>query len=514
MTRTNTRSTTPGAPRRLAAGLLALACCRAALAQGVDPTVRPNLRSPDCTTNGCHAETLAHTFQHGPTAVFDCRACHEDDDHAAHTFQIKTEGRGLCDFCHIDKAGTEGPVVHEPLAKGDCLECHDPHGSEHRKMLKFDSMGELCTSCHTETVHGSTPHEPVAQGDCTACHSPHTADHAGLLLQDRRSLCLSCHETLGEHLGTAFLVHEPLQGDCSECHLPHGSDHAGLLAQDTVGLCTSCHEEQLRAAEDAAFPHSVVLEDRACLNCHTPHASSQAALQFDDPVGACMACPGGPAEAAETTPAPPVNPAAPVILGAGAEQPSNPAPRASDLADNLPVSHGPVEDAQCGACHEVHGSDHSRLLTANYTDKFYEDFNENAYALCLSCHDRDMLLEDHTFEATRFRHGEQNLHALHVKGEQGRTCRACHNTHASNSTAMVRESSPYGQWMLPINFLPTEFGGSCAPGCHKAQTYTRGYSPDDVVPPTSDDPDDAPPPGEPGTPTDSGSATDSGAPGD
>ena len=486
---------------RLATGaalpvLAGLVWAPAALGQDIDPTLRPTARSVDCTTGGCHAETLDHKYQHGPTAVFDCRACHDDHDEAAHTFVLKFEGRGLCDFCHIDKTGTEGPVVHEPLGEGKCLECHDPHGSEHRKMLIYDTMGELCLSCHTETLHGDWLHEPAAQGDCTACHSPHTADFPGLLVQERRSLCLSCHEAMATHLASALNIHEPVAegetgGDCLECHRSHAADHSGLLVQSSVELCTSCHEEQLFAAQQATFPHSAVLEDRACLNCHVPHASSQAALQYDDPVAACMACHSGDDAEAEDKPKAPVNPAAPVFHTPKGEKEETekvktPAPVASELRDRLPISHGPVKDAQCGACHEVHGSDHSRLLIANFTENFYEDFHEEAYALCLSCHDRNLLLEDHTWEATRFRDGEKNLHAFHVKGEQGRTCRACHNTHASKSPAMVRESSPYGQWMLPLNFEMTEFGGSCAPGCHKAATYTRSDPPEGVVLPSEE----------------------------
>lgn len=460
-------------------------------AQDLDPTVRPNVRTPNCTVNGCHAATMDHQFLHGPTAVADCRTCHDDVDVAQHSFVLRREGRDLCDFCHIDKTGSEGPVVHKPLADGDCLGCHDPHGSASRQMIKFDTTGELCLSCHTETMHGQWQHEPAKIGDCTACHSPHTADFPGLLIQERRSLCLTCHEQLGEHMAGALTVHEPAAGDCLECHNTHGSDHAGLLKNDTVALCTGCHEEQAARAQHAQFPHSVVLEDRACLNCHTPHASSSEALQYDDPVAACMVCHSGPAQNA-------ANPAAPESRSTGGAQPAppaEPAPVASDLAQHLPIAHGPVVDGQCAACHEVHGSDHSRLLIANYTTNFYEQFSQNAYALCLSCHDERLLLEDHTWEATRFRDGQRNLHALHVKGEQGRTCRACHNTHASNYKAMVRETSPYGQWMLPINFKPTEAGGSCSPGCHKPMTYTRTTGPA----PASPEPEPAAPQGDPGS---------------
>ena len=490
-------------PRRalpvLALAALAVSCAApAARAQDLDPTVRPNVRTPNCTINGCHAATMEHQFLHGPTAVADCRTCHDDVDVAQHSFVLRRQGRDLCDFCHIDKTGTEGPVVHKPLADGDCLACHDPHGSASRQMIKFDTTGELCLSCHTEAMHGQWLHEPAKVGDCTACHAPHTADHPALLVQERRALCLSCHEQLGEHMAGALTVHEPARADCLECHDSHGSDHAGLIKNDTVALCTSCHEEQLARAQHAAFPHSAVLDDRACLNCHTPHASSSDALQYDDPVAACMACHSGPAQAdpaqaSSDTAKPPPPPPPPHPPPPPPPPPApHPVPIASDLAQHLPIAHGPVIDGQCAACHEVHGSDHSRLLIANYTSAFYEPFSENAYALCLSCHDQDLLLEDHTWEATRFRDGERNLHALHVKGEQGRTCRACHNTHASNHKAMVRETSPYGQWMLPINFLPTETGGSCSPGCHKVATYTRTDGPEGIPPPPAADAPPAP----------------------
>ncbi len=492
----NTRSANPRwRVRRVlymcAVGLAGFMLTPVAQGQDVDPTLRPTVRSPDCTISGCHAQTLDHKFQHGPTAVFDCRACHEDIDSTAHTFQMKTDGRGLCDFCHIDKAGTEGPIVHEPLAEGKCLECHDPHGSEHRKMLVFDTMGELCVSCHDETLHGQWLHEPAAEGDCTACHAPHTSDYPSLLIKEQRSLCLSCHETIATHLESALNIHEPLVegedgGDCLECHLSHASDNAGLLVHNSVDLCTSCHEEQLLTAQRAAFPHSIVLQDRACLNCHVPHASSQTALQFDDPIAACMACHGGDNEAAKE-PEKPVNPAAPVFYKTNdkdREPEIMEIPIARDMDGHLPVRHGPVGEGQCAACHEVHGSDHSRLLTANYTENFYEDFNEEAYALCLTCHDRSIVYADSTWEATRFRDGEKNLHALHVKTDPGRTCGACHNTHGSQSPVLVRESSPYGQWMLPLNYKMTEFGGSCAAGCHKPTTYTRGEPPEGWISPS------------------------------
>ena len=75
-----------------------------------------------------------------------------------------------------------------------------------------------------------------------------------------------------------------------------------------------------------------------------------------------------------------------------------------------------------------------------------------------------------------FRDGERNLRYAHVnRPEKGRTCRACHETHASNKAKYVRDWVLFGssRRRLPINFEQTETGGRCGPGCHRAYGYDR-----------------------------------------
>ena len=74
-----------------------------------------------------------------------------------------------------------------------------------------------------------------------------------------------------------------------------------------------------------------------------------------------------------------------------------------------------------------------------------------------------------------FRDGDLNLHWVHVNREKGRTCRACHEVHASSNPFHIRDSVPFGRdkWELPINYEINDTGGSCAPGCHSAQIYSR-----------------------------------------
>jgi hypothetical protein len=79
---------------------------------------------------------------------------------------------------------------------------------------------------------------------------------------------------------------------------------------------------------------------------------------------------------------------------------------------------------------------------------------------------------------TRFRNGEVNLHWLHVNREKGRTCRACHEVHASKNPFHIRDAVPFGSkgWLIEIKFKQTTNGGSCSPGCHSDKTYDRGDS--------------------------------------
>ena len=92
-------------------------------------------------------------------------------------------------------------------------------------------------------------------------------------------------------------------------------------------------------------------------------------------------------------------------------------------------------------------------------------------------------LVDKTQDLTDFRNGDLNLHFMHVnKDPRGRTCRACHETHASNLPKHIREKVPYGSWVLPIQFTKTDTGGSCLPGCHIAKGYDRKTPVDYSIP--------------------------------
>ncbi|MCC6676437.1 MAG: hypothetical protein IT436_04775 [Phycisphaerales bacterium] len=423
----------------------------------------PTTRILDCTTSGCHAQQLNHKFLHGPTAIKACDACHEYSDPLKHAFTMKRQGAELCNFCHIDKTAAEGAVVHKPVAEGKCTTCHNPHGSESRLLLAKARPSEVCTDCHKEVMHGAHAHKPAAD-DCTQCHKAHTSDHEKLLTMDRQALCVSCHEDVGRTVSQSAHPHKPAVDDCLKCHTPHATDEIRGLRSAPEKLCISCHESIGVIAAGATHPHSAVTDTRACLNCHTAHGSDHEKQLPKDPVSTCLACHDKPIV---------VNKAHTVAA-------------LTELTDPSFHRHGPIDKGDCAACHEVHGGANAMHLVEPYKPGFYQAYSDSTHGLCFKCHDRELVTIPTTDQATRFRDGSRNLHAVHVKSRtQGLACHACHTMHASRFPNQIADSVAYGQWNLPINFKPTEEGGSCAPGCHKPAEYKRpaGVSPAAASPP-------------------------------
>lgn len=423
----------------------------AAHAVDVAPIVKPNVATKNCTEAGCHAKERDHKVLHGPTALGACDACHQPADVAKHSFVLKAEGKDLCNFCHVEKK--VGPVNHKPVEEGKCLSCHNPHGSTNKLLLRKDDLGSQCLECHKDvTGKREHLHGPVASGSCTACHNSHTADHPKLLVAEGRELCLGCHEQMAASLKTAKTIHKPMEGDCNQCHEVHASNFPMQLKAAPLDLCESCHKETKAQIATAKFKHSAVEKDQACLNCHTPHGGAMAKLTKDNLGAACLTCHDKPLTTADRRPVAAV----------------------TEVMNKELSQHGPIRDGNCAGCHSLHGSQVSRLLAKPYPETFYAPFKLDDYGLCFSCHDKELVLQPKTTGLTRFRNGEENLHFLHVnRADKGRSCRACHSTHASTHEAHVRDTVPYGKWELPINFKPTATGGSCTPGCHKEAPYDR-----------------------------------------
>jgi predicted CXXCH cytochrome family protein len=113
---------------------------------------------------------------------------------------------------------------HVPYRQKDCAACHDQNA-----MGSFTvPQPDLCYTCHEDyTSKYTVLHVPVEMGMCTECHHPHMSTNKGLLKQDGQQLCFMCHdpaETLGKE------QHEGIgDANCTECHNPHGGSDGSLL---------------------------------------------------------------------------------------------------------------------------------------------------------------------------------------------------------------------------------------------------------------------------------------------
>jgi len=433
-----------------AVGLFGPGPIRQCQAGDVPPLPKPTAAVEGCANEGCHAAKLDHKFVHGPVAQQKCEACHQYEEPREHRFKTIKQDQ-LCSTCHLMEHRT---VVHGPVANGQCTGCHDPHGSEYRMMLVADPTKGLCLSCHTheekpdEHVHG-----PVAAGACILCHEPHSAWKPNLLVKNTNELCADCHAEV-EQSGMGLHVHEAMQQGCTTCHNPHQSPNQYMLRAPTDELCATCHDKLMDSINSAAVVHGAVHQANGCTGCHSPHSSMLPNLQKKPEPDTCLSCHDKP-----------------ITTDSGRVLTNM-----ALLLHDSPDHHGPIRAGSCSSCHQPHESANANLLVKPYPPEFYAPFDINRYALCFTCHLPEMVTSKSGIGVTRFRDGDANLHNLHVDQEKGRTCRACHEVHASKRPFHIREAVPFGTsgWMLEINFEALPDGGRCAPGCHVERSYARG----------------------------------------
>lgn len=283
----------------LVAALFLFAACFAPVLAGAEPF----------KCSACHRGLAEGKVPHRPVKEGECLRCHEQlsGDHplgkGSMGFVVQKEK--LCLTCHTTLLKADKPMLHKPVAEGKCYDCHLPHVSENKALLK-DAVPVLCFRCHpkerfTGASHG---HPPVAKGECLSCHDAHQSETRSLLKKPGSQLCFSCHDP---KLAVGKSVHKPVaSGDCVGCHAVHGSPYRKILkadlptvlyrpfSEDAFPLCFSCHKPALvlESVTDKATNfrngtrnlHSVHVnkpdKGRSCRMCHSPHASQQDRLIY------------------------------------------------------------------------------------------------------------------------------------------------------------------------------------------------------------------------------------------
>jgi len=270
-------------------------------AGGVTHYALPDTDGETCLM--CHTDVADAEVVHLPVSLGGCTNCHTftgEGDATTVSFAAGSRGNSapLCTMCHGEVSeALEAEYGHWPAKSGNCLFCHDPHGSAEPFQLK-SSQVDLCGTCHAvvaEDVETKSPHAPAAAA-CSVCHDPHGGSVPGKLREPVNQTCLACHgvrrgpaipgqpKLSGRVIPDAWaslltpskqvalgplgrtghpIVGHPVSGpsdpanpekplSCVSCHSPHGAVGPGLLLYggglDGMALCAKCHTSPLPAA--------------------------------------------------------------------------------------------------------------------------------------------------------------------------------------------------------------------------------------------------------------------------
>ncbi len=155
----------------------------------------------DC--NVCHNEVVAASYLHSPTEMKECASCHIWSSEKKAVI-VELGIPETCFGCHDDQKNLiDTAKVQHPVAS-ECGTRHSPHGTEQKHQLK-EKAYTLCISCHDQQKlnHpvGRHPMQYIRNTDtgeefsCVTCHNPHGSDNQKLLKFPGKTLdvCSQCH---------------------------------------------------------------------------------------------------------------------------------------------------------------------------------------------------------------------------------------------------------------------------------------------------------------------------------
>ena len=251
-----------------------------------------------------------------------CTTCHSE--HHGQQHQLVKDTPALCTDCHQDKQVKDGAYQMDPVAKGLCLSCHDPHGTG-KPSLSRETVDQFCTTCHhTDDADFTSKHGgyDLTGAHCTSCHDPHSKDRASN--------------------GLPANQHMPFKtGKCNLCHEPPSVSRTVKLIVPANQLCVRCHANVVNGSDRQAAHLHFPVQQGYCLGCHNPHAS---------------------------------NVASPPLFKAPAETVCLSCHSNIKTAMAQPHAHPPVQQGLCLTCHDGHKSENEKLLV------------KPAIELCDKCH--------------------------------------------------------------------------------------------------------------------------------
>jgi len=230
-----------------------------------------NMRGPasagECST--CHGDATEHVKANGGRGVGGIR-------NPGSKTMAADEKNAICLGCHAgDSKRTHWEGSTHQIRGNACTSCHTMHTKD--RVLTKLTQPEVCFTCHTQKrveISRMFRH-PILEGKvaCSDCHNPHGS--IGRALMKRDSVVETCYQCHAEKRGPFVHMHEPVTTDCSICHNPHGSNIANLLLQRPPFLCQECHSHTSHPSQASGLPTGRTSSTsalgsvaRGCPNCH------------------------------------------------------------------------------------------------------------------------------------------------------------------------------------------------------------------------------------------------------
>jgi DmsE family decaheme c-type cytochrome len=205
------------------------------------PVARQNQQCQGCHTGGSQIHWTGSMHARNQLSCADCHNPMERN--SASGLLARTTINDTCESCHQQQRNEFNKRSHMPLHEGKmtCVDCHNPHGSATRPLLKAESTNVVCYACHAEKRGPFLwEHQPV-RDNCTNCHAVHGSNHDKLLVAERPFLCQQCHNLSVGHSSQLYRADQTaaagqLTGGatnprvpgraCQNCHTQiHGSNH-------------------------------------------------------------------------------------------------------------------------------------------------------------------------------------------------------------------------------------------------------------------------------------------------
>jgi len=183
-----------------------------------------------------------HAGMHANSATVNCLTCHSMHASEPREQHLLAKNQlALCSTCHATQVSSfrNKPYAHR-VGRGamNCSSCHEPHGRPARQSLRSTSAGELtCLNCHADKRGPFVfQHGAPAVGDCLTCHEAHGSSNPKRLKRANVwQLCIECHsplaaDTLGSQPPSFHNLSNPRYLECTNCHVAiHGSNRSPQL---------------------------------------------------------------------------------------------------------------------------------------------------------------------------------------------------------------------------------------------------------------------------------------------